>query len=696
MAGVTSTLILNDKMTGVLNRINRAMGLVVNSFDAVQRASGKSFDTVNMDAARRELGAANALIEEMAKEYGKAGQELEKHNKKLYDGTGIADKLLNKIKALTAAYTGKKIIGLSDELTSTTARLDMMNDGLQDTATLQQKIYRSAERSRASYQSTADAVSKLGLMAGDAFGSSDEIIFFMEQINKQFTIAGTDSAGISAAMLQLTQAMGSGVLRGEEFNSILEQAPNIIQTIADYMGVPKGQLKDMAAQGKITAETVKAAVFAAADETNAKFESMPKTFSQIWTSAKNAALMAFTPVLQKLNDLANSNEFQTVVKTITNTISKVADIAIAAFNILSKTAGFVVRNWGFISPVVYGVVAALTLYYTVTRVSAAVTAISTAITKLNTLAEKRHAAALKIKSGATLTATAAQYGFNAALLACPLTWIILAIIAVVAAIYLIVEAINQAQDETISATGVITGALSAVGSFIQGLIGGFVDLVISTIKLLVKPWVAFANFFGNIFTDPIGAIIHLFGDMADWVLAVLQGIASALDFVFGTSMADTVQGWRDGLSNTIDLTAKEYGNGQYEEIMHEIDFSAKDIGFSKTDIAGAYRSGYRAGESIDNKLKGGFDDDTTNDILNDIQNNTQDISDSVSSSDETLEYLRDIAEQDAINRFTTAEIKVEMNNSNNINSTVDIDGMVDALAAGVEDAMNKVAEGVHE
>lgn len=238
-------------------------------------------------------------------------------NRAIDEGAQGAGDLMNMIKGAVAAYASVQTIGkvmdLSDQLTSTTARINLMNDGLQSTQDLQNMIYLSAERSRGAYQATADAVSKLGLMAGDAFSSSEEIIAFTEQLNKQFTIAGTETAGIEAAMLQLTQAMGSGVLRGEEYNSILEQAPNIIQAIADYMEVPKGQLKDMAAEGEITAEIVKNAMFAAADETNAKFEAMPKTFSQIWTSFQNTALMAFQPVLQRLNDVANSEAFQTFI-----------------------------------------------------------------------------------------------------------------------------------------------------------------------------------------------------------------------------------------------------------------------------------------------------------------------------------------------------------------------------------------------
>ena len=265
MGRVQSSLVLNDQMSRVLGRINKAMGSVLDSFEAVQRASGRSFNTANIAAARREIGAADAALNEMEQSYRDCNNQQQQLNRHIGQGTSAAGGLLGKIKSIASAYLGMKtvtgLVGLSDTITQTDARLSMMNDGLQTTAELNDMIYASAQRSRGSYLATADAVAKLGLMAGDAFSSNKETIAFMEQVNKQFKIAGTSAAGIDAAMLQLTQAMGSGVLRGEEYNSILEQAPNIIQAIAKYLDVPKGQLKEMAADGKITADIVKAAMF---------------------------------------------------------------------------------------------------------------------------------------------------------------------------------------------------------------------------------------------------------------------------------------------------------------------------------------------------------------------------------------------------------------------------------------------------
>jgi tape measure domain-containing protein len=239
-----------------------------------QQNLNRAVDNMDVEAANQAylrlsqtVGNTERYIRDNVDEQGRFNREIE-------EGTNEANSLMQTIKGAVAAYatiqTLSAALNLSDQLTTTTARMNLMNDGLQTTQDLQNMIYLSAERARGSYQATADAVSKLGLMAGDAFGSSQEIIAFMEQINKQFTIAGTEAAGVDAAMLQLTQAMASGVLRGEELNSIFEQAPTIIQSIADYLDVPIGSIREMAAEGQITADIVKAAVFAAADETNCK------------------------------------------------------------------------------------------------------------------------------------------------------------------------------------------------------------------------------------------------------------------------------------------------------------------------------------------------------------------------------------------------------------------------------------------
>lgn len=247
------------------------------------------------------------------------------------------DTLAQKIKQLVRAYAGiqgiRKVLSLSDQLASTTARLDMMNDGLQTTAELQDMIYQSAQRSRGLYTDTAAFVAKLGTLAGSAFDSNQEIIAFAEQINKQMSLSGTTTQEAQAAMLQLTQGLSSGVLRGEELNSVLEQTPMIAQSIAKYMGVTTGEMRELASEGKVTAEVVKNAMFAAAEETNAKFAEMPVTWAQLWTQAQNILLKTFQPVLNVVGQLAGF-------------ISEHMDTAIAVFyGLAAAVAFYTVAQW---------------------------------------------------------------------------------------------------------------------------------------------------------------------------------------------------------------------------------------------------------------------------------------------------------------------------------------------------------------
>lgn len=681
-----------------------------------QEALNRAVENMDVEAANQAylrlsqtVGNTERYIRDNVDEQGRFNREIE-------EGTNEADSLMQTIKGAVAAYatiqTLSTALNLSDQLTSTTARLNLMNDGLQTTQDLQNMIYLSAERARGSYQATADAVSKLGLMAGDAFGSSEEIIAFMEQVNKQFTIAGTKAAGIDAAMLQLTQAMGSGVLRGEEYNSILEQAPNIIQAIADYMEVPKGQLKDMAAEGQITADIVKAAMFAAADDTNAKFESMPKTFSQIWTSFQNTALMAFQPVLQRMNEIANSEAFQEFVNNAIEGLSMVAGIALEIFDLLVGVAGAVADNWSWLSPIIYGVAAALAVYYGWLLLTKGAEMAMAAVHGIVAVAKGIMAAATMLVTGATWAETTAQYGLNAAMYACPIVWIIILIIALIALFYAAVAAVNKFAGTSVSATGIICGAFMVALAFIGNIFVALWNLVVDVFVLIYNLVATVANFIGNVFTDPIGAVCRLFFDLADTVLGILQALASAIDAIFGSNLAGSVQGWRDSLGGWVDDT---FGKG--EEVMAKM--NADDMKLGRFEYGAAWDAGYSFGEGIDESIAN-FDpsslfntnvpgaDDYANlgnygsgiggigSGVDDIAGNTGKIADSMDITEEDLKYLRDIAEQEAVNRFTTAEITIEQTNHNTVSGKMDLDGIVSGLTDAANEAVDRIAEGVHE
>ena len=387
---------------------------------------------------QQTIGNTERYIRDNVDEQGRFNREIEV-------GTDKANELMQMVGRVVAAYatiqTFSNVLNLSDQLTSTMARLDLMNDKLQSTEQLNDMIFLSAQRSRGSYLATADAVSKLGLMAGDAFNSSAEVIAFTEQLNKHFRIAGTEAAGIDAAMLQITQAMGSGVLRGEEYNSVLEQAPSILQTVADYLGVSVGELKDMASEGQLTATILKNALFAAADETNAKFDGMPKTFSEIWGDFRDNAIMAFQPVLERMNEIGNSQAFQEFVNNSIGSISALAGVSLELVGLLTGAAGVLADNWSWLSPVIYGVAGALAVYYGWQLAVNAINAASNALHVAMAAAQMLHAAATGSLTAATAAEIAAQNGLNASMYACPVMWLIILVIALTAVFYAAVAAV---------------------------------------------------------------------------------------------------------------------------------------------------------------------------------------------------------------------------------------------------------------
>lgn len=339
--------------------------------------------------------------------------------------TTSANNLWDKIKGIALTIGGlagvKKILNLSDEMATTSARLSLIVDDKGSVEQLENKIFASAIRSRAEYQDTADMIGKLGSQAKGAFKNNDELIAFAEQLNKNFVLAGTNQQGIASAQLQITQALASGVLRGEELNAVFENATPVIQKIADYLDVPIGKIRDLAKEGKLSAQVVKNALLASADETNAAFEKMPMTWSQIWTKMKNIALKAFQPVLKKINEFANNQKVQAAFESFINVIS------VASQAVLGLIEGMV-WLYGILepfAPIILGIVAAYVAFNLISGLVSIALGIMSAM-------ETAHAAAAMLASGATLAETAAQWGLNSALYACPIVWIIAIIIALIA------------------------------------------------------------------------------------------------------------------------------------------------------------------------------------------------------------------------------------------------------------------------
>ena len=346
-----------------------------------QEALNRAVENMDVEAANQAylrlsqtVGNTERYIRDNVDEQGRFNREIE-------EGTNEANSLTQTIKGAVAAYVSiqsiGKVLNISDELVQTTARIDLMNDGLQTTDELVGMIYAAAQDSRGSFNDMADVVARFGNNAKDAFSSSAEVVAFADLVQKQMTIAGASTSEASNAMLQLSQGLASGTLRGDELNSIFEQAPNLIQNIADYLDVPIGQIREMASEGELTADIVKNAIFASADDINAKFEAMPMTFGQLWQAFQNDALMAFQPVLQRLNELANSEQFQVFIDNAIGLMAGLAEVALTIFDVIMQIGTLIADNWSMISPIVYGVTAALAAYVAYMAIVKAVEMIST-------------------------------------------------------------------------------------------------------------------------------------------------------------------------------------------------------------------------------------------------------------------------------------------------------------------------------
>ena len=653
------------------------------------------------------VGNTERYIRDNVDEQGRFNQEISA-------GTQQANELTNTIKRAVAAYVSIQSVGkalnISDELVQTTSRLNMMNDGVQTTAELVNMVYAAAQDARGSFSQMADVVARFGNNAKDAFSSSEEVVAFADLIQKQMTIAGASTQEAANAELQLSQALGSGVLRGDELNSIFEQAPNLIQNIADYLDVPIGKIREMAADGELSADVVKAAIFSAADDINSKFNEMPMTWGQMWQSMQNTALIAFQPVLQRLNDLANSEAFQTFIQGAIEAMATLANILLNVFDLAVSIGTFIGDNWSIIAPIVYGIVAALTAYI-------AISAIVAAINGVMAIAEGVKTAAQMMATDVTFAETAAQQGLNAALMACPLTWIIMLILALIVVIFAVCNAIAKMTGIANSGFGVITGGVNVVIQFFKNL-----GLTVANIALGIGNAIAaLASNMMTAFHNAICSIQSWFYNLLSTALSVIEGICAALnklpfvefDYSGISSAADdyaakaseaagnkedyqsisdafnegftTFDAFQDGWASDAFNAGAAWGDGVADKVSN---FSLSDV-FGQTDIPNVsdYTSGFS--DAIANSGVG--------DGIGNIDDNTGKIKDSLDITEEDLKYLRDIAEQEAINRFTTAEINVDMSGmQNTVNSGDDIDGFMTKLTDSVNEAVDNMTEGVHE
>ena len=660
------------------------------------------------------VGNTERYIRDNVDEQGRFNQEISA-------GTQQANELTNTIKRAVAAYISIQSVGkaldISDELASTTARLNLMNDNLQSTGELTNMVYAAAQNSRGSFSDMAANVAKIGNLAGDAFSSSEQIVVFAEQLNKQMKLSGASTQEASAAMLQLTQSLAKGCLNGDELTSVMENGSAVTKTIAEYMGITQGELKDLAAEGQVTSDIIIAAMLGAADQTNAAFETLPMTWADVWQSMKNSALVAFRPVLQRINDLANSQAVQTFVNGAIEAMATLASIVLNIFDLIGTVGGFIADNWSVISPIIYGVIGALAVYAAYLGIVKAIEIASAAASMIHSLAMSAKIAVMAAVTGQTMAATAAQMGYNGALYACPVVWIIMLLIALIAIIFAVCNAIAKMTGIANSGFGVITGGVNVVIQFFKNL-----GLTVANIALGIGNAIAaLASNMMTAFHNAICSVQSWFYNLLSTALSVIEGICSALNKL------PFVEFDYSGISSAADdyaaKASEAAGNKeQYTSVSDAFNDGMSTFSTFQDDWASdAFNAGAAWGDGVADKVSNfslsdlfgktevpdpasyadGFNDVIANSGIGDgvgsIDDNTGKIKDEISTTEEDLKYLRDIAEQEAINRFTTAEINVDMSGmQNTVNSGDDIDGFMTKLTDSVNEAVDNMTEGVHE
>ena len=539
-------------------------------------------------AAKQKLGGdiSSELDKISAKAQKVFGQDLQSAMNKVGKGVQIAAAATGIGVAATAVKDlAVGAANLSDQMAQIRSRINLINDGSQTTVEIMDKIYAASQRSRDGYLEMADSVAKLNMLAKDAFSSNDEAIFFVEQLNKQFKISGASVEEATSAMYQLTQAMASGKLQGDEFRSIMENAPMLAQSIAQEMGMSVGQLKELSSQGLITADIIKNALYGSAEETNQKFAEIPMTFADIGQSIQNQFIQAFTPVLEQLASITSSGEFMAAFEGVGIAIRSVAAVAqvsigliSAAFNsmkVVVSTVGNIIKSFAVlvatamppVAAAIIGVTAAFiaqraivaahsTILATLTvktlayRTAAIVT---TAATKALAAAKTALGVAILVTTGlmvglsasasilrglyaalrtGTLLASAAQAVFNAVLMANPIP-IVVGLLATLAAAFGLSKAAAGGFSETMSAvwSSVVHTAVWGVNKIIEAL-----NWLIAKLNSVGEK---VAKFFGGTFTaiqqvDTISAdvaqdIVNKGVDIASQITSGLDGGGGGLD-----------------------------------------------------------------------------------------------------------------------------------------------------------------------
>ena len=696
---------LQDRMSGALNRITASLYSTVQAFQSVDSESEQAFNPAIIQTAAQELYFYDQRIAQLEADLIDANNRMQKLVEETHEAREEADLLgtaFNGVKKIVAAlgigYVIKEQVAqaveYASDLTEVQNVVDVVfgdNSVIDSWAQSTLGAFGLSELSAKRFAGTMGAMLESSGLSGKA----------VEEMSMRIT----ELAGDMASFYNLDAEEAFGKIRSGisgETEPLKQLGINMsvanLEAYALSQGITKAY-SEMSQAEQVALRynyLLQATANAQGDfaNTSDSYSNQVKLLGENWTALTGSFATNVLPVLA--GGISMLNGFISV-------LAGTSEYSEAFYNVLSVLA-----------PILGGVVGIMGVYLAVTKGVTVAQTVLSAVTSGFSSIQTFLSIGWGVLTGNAAAASAAQSTYNSALLACPITWIIMLIIALIAIIYGVVAAINAATGSTISATGIIVGAVTWLSSVIANIFMAAFELILGIIEYLVQPFVNFANFLGNVFTNPVSSIIYLFQGMLDSVLNVLENIASAMDLIFGTNMADTLNGWRDDVrSMADDLVAKYAPEEDYSFYVDRPDLSVEDFGFERFDNTDAFGTGYAWGESVSERVGNFFGGNQNTDYLSgidtygsglenflydtlgNVDTNISAMNDSVNISNENLKYLKDSAEQETINQFTTAEIKLDMTNNNNIASSMDVDGIITQLTDGLREAMESAAEGVY-
>lgn len=766
MASIQAGIQLVDRFSAPLMNIINSVNMAVSQMEALNNTMNTDVDASAYENIRSELHqattAAQGLREElsqtavpvaMTEQTSRVGNQIEQNTRSQQNFNQSMQGGVSGAKSLVGALAGLSIVksaigAVKGQMDAAINRMDTMSNysrtmteitGSSDVATASLAKLKDMTKGTAyGLDTAASSVQNFvtrGMGTGDAVNQvkawSDAVAFYGD--------------GTNDSLREVTDALGKMMTKGkvemDQLDRLTDRGIDAVGIYAKATGQSSSVVQSNLSKGTISAQDFINTVSGAFENgTNGvlNISGAAKKAGDTWATsianAKAAVTRGLISVIDGVNEGLSNAGFGTIldgIKSLGSTaetvLNNVGNIASGTITLLAPVAGWiancassVINNWSAISPIVYGVAAAIAAYCAAMAIVKAVELVSTGIKMAMCVAAYAHAAATGTEVTATAAATATQLGLNTALLSCPLTWIILLIVALIGVIVLVASKIAKTGGVAKSTFGVICGSLKVVVSVVENLIIGVVNTIIS---LLIELWnliAKLANFLGNVFRNPVGAVAKLFCDLLDTIMSVAQSVAQTIDTLIGTDLSDGISGVRNQFSNYVDGIV-----GKQEVYVKTVDPSKYMI--KRKNYGEAYKSGSSFGDGVTNKVKNMFSgkkaatDMNKNDYEKTLRKtqgtnlnqataantaatakntagtakNTAKSAQALTATSEDLKYIRDMAAQKYINRFTTAKITVHQTNHNKISKELDLDGVTEHLRKTMEEQMISAAEGVH-